>query len=343
MKDKVKAVALKSLTTANPNGQAAVCNNLPPFVTSATEVAAKEFPDDRFLWGSQFVRSALNGIVGGSDTGKSTLLRLLAIAIAKGEEEFLGLPLRTKTKKVLIFSLEDGERDVNSFFKDFKSDLIGTMALDNIHFVFEYDKSVLHTLENIVNSEHYDAIFIDSYSDAFTGFNGNDQMDTKRFLNPFDLIAKKQNAAIVFLHHINKAAKEGSINKGSTMGSAAFEQDVRSLVSITKPKGYHSNLRYIEIKKGNYVSSDEKLKVLTVRFNESKLDFEYQSYTAQKQSIKKGNFSEEFKAEVIAFYSKCKEVKPSLSWRDFEKAVKGKFKQVVSHTTLKSWIEKTSN
>lgn len=306
---------------------------------TANEVAIKEYSNDRFLWGFHFVRSALNGIVGGSDSGKSTFLRELAIAVAQGEEEFQSFPLRTQTKKVLIFSLEDGERDVNSFLNDFRHDLIATEELENIHFVFEYEGKAIDTLKKITDHEKYDLIIIDSYSDVFDGYSGNDQMETKRFLNTYDAIAKAQDAALIFLHHINKASKESKVSKDSTMGSAGFQQGVRSLVVVNKMQGKYSTLRHIVVEKGNYVSSADKRKELILNFNEETLSFEFVRLVEIKAPASKERYSKKERREILSFCVRLKKQQPNISSRKMEDAVREKFGKSPVHTTIENWLK----
>ena len=54
-------------------------------------------------------KGTLCALVGESDTGKSSLLRQLAVSIAYGDKEFLGFKLNDSCRNVVYVSTEDGQ------------------------------------------------------------------------------------------------------------------------------------------------------------------------------------------------------------------------------------------
>ena len=59
------------------------------------------------LWGAYMQKAGLGCICGASDTGKSAFLRQLAMCVAAGRDEFLGIPLHPIHRSVIYVSTED--------------------------------------------------------------------------------------------------------------------------------------------------------------------------------------------------------------------------------------------
>lgn len=238
------------------------------------ELFDREYPEEHGLWGSFIEKGAINSLIGGSDTGKSTLLRRLAIAIVTGEEQFLNFDLESEHKKVLVVSTEDPEASVGRVFQNYYVDLRDNSDLHNLHFEFSPSEKLLEDIECHCTDHQYDLIIIDAFLDVFNGSSPNDQSVVRRFLKAYRDFAQKNDVAILFLHHLNKRASENSVGKQDSMGSAAYEQAMRSVFSMSKD-GYQSGQRKLAIVKGNYASSAEKRQVHIINFDETTLDFEF--------------------------------------------------------------------
>lgn len=266
-------------------------------IINAQQLMEMEYPKDTKVWGDFMIRGALNAIIGGSDTGKSTLLRLLGLAVARGDSHFLGFPLSLRTKSALIVSIEDGMTSVAEVFQERYRSII-TEGANRLDFMFELEEDASEAIGKALEVSAYDIVFIDCYSDAYTGRSGNDQMETKRFLKQFDTIAKKHDTAIVFLHHLNKSADESRVSKGDATGSAAFEQKMRSIVGLTKD-GYSNNKRYLKIVKGNYASNEAKQARHVLEFDQSSLQFRFIS-TKAVDAVKE-EISTDKKKQIVKF------------------------------------------
>lgn len=332
MKDS-KASKLLSPESIEPKGE--VSKPLPEWILTANELSQKEYSDDIFLWGNHIVKGRINAIIGGSDLGKSTLIRLLATAVAQKKDDFLTLPIRGVSNKVLIVSLEDGEREVGKFYQDFRPEFEGEPFMENIHFCFEHDKASLKTIRKLNSMFNYDAIFIDSYSEVFKGHSSNDQVETRAFIKPFNTLGKATNAAFVFLHHLNKRAKEHQVSKKDILGSSGFEQIARSVLILSKVK---DRRRSLKIGKGNFVTSAVKKKEVIFDFNEETLDFDFVELREAKPKSNTDN-KKQFN-EQIAFAASYKEKFPGTSLRDLEKLVKSKFGSSPAHGTIGDHLKK---
>ncbi|MBQ1214180.1 MAG: AAA family ATPase, partial [Tidjanibacter sp.] len=76
---------------------------------SATKLVETAKPTMDTLVAPLLPRVGIVSLVGSSDSGKSSLLRGLALAVASGAEEWLSLPLRTHHQSALYISTEDDE------------------------------------------------------------------------------------------------------------------------------------------------------------------------------------------------------------------------------------------
>jgi RecA-family ATPase len=307
-------------------------------IINAETLFTMEYPKDLNLWGDFIFRGTLNALIGGSDTGKSTLLRQLGLAIAAGAEQFLGCPLKLRTRSALIVSIEDGDHSVAQVFQERYRDL-PKEGQDRLDFMFELEESAAHAIARALEKTAYDVVFIDCYSDAYTGKSGNDQMETKRFLREFDILAKKYNIAIVFLHHLNKAADESRVTKGDATGSAAFEQKMRSIFTLTKT-GYSSPMRHLKIVKGNYASNEAKQTMHSLMFNQETLRFEYRG--SEQIDSEKEVIEDAKKIEIVRYLleSGVEKRGQGITYDDAPSAVFEEFGIERKKGALHSWVKK---
>ena len=75
--------------------------------------------------------------MGESDTGKSSLLRQLAVSVAYGDNTFLGLKLNDNCRNVVYVSTEDGEMGTSAWLnKHLGEDITDNQVLSNLKFLF---------------------------------------------------------------------------------------------------------------------------------------------------------------------------------------------------------------
>lgn len=79
-------------------------------------------------------------------------------------------------------------------------------------------------------------IVIDNASDAFDA-NENSRRTVRAFVRGLAAIARKHNAAVVLLAHIDKAAAKGSANGNSYSGSTAWHNSARSRLALLEEGG----------------------------------------------------------------------------------------------------------
>lgn len=216
----------------------------------------------------------LASLVGTSDSGKSTFLRQLSMAIAFKSKKFLSFPLNINTGNVIYVSTEDDPISISaSIGKQFDGIKNGDKKtnknlLKNIEFIFDTYKLV-ENLEHRLKKRKYDLIVIDAFADVFTKeINANTQV--RQFLNYYDKLAKKYSTLIIFLHHIGKKTTRHDPSKNSIIGSQAFEAKMRVVMEL-RPNPNSKNLMDLWILKGNFLSHKYKEKSYVLKFDENLL------------------------------------------------------------------------
>ena len=76
----------------------------------ADVIKNRDFKEIEYVVDKLIPRGSLCALAGESDTGKSSLLRQLAVSLAYGDEDFIGFKLNGTCRNVLYVSTEDGEQ-----------------------------------------------------------------------------------------------------------------------------------------------------------------------------------------------------------------------------------------
>ena len=223
-------------------------------ISCASEMMQRDYTDDDTLLEPILPRQGVVALVGSSDSGKSSLLRGLAMAIVAGKSEYIGFPLHPRYKRAIYVSTEDDEASL--------SRLMRMQILDEergryegLHFIFDTD-NLLETIELGMQSHMPDVIIVDAFADLYTGpMNENNRV--RSFLNSFSQLAIKHNTLVIFLHHTGKRTESLAPSKHNAIGSQGFEAKMRLLMELRQDPERH-NIRHLCIVKGNYLSAEYK-------------------------------------------------------------------------------------
>lgn len=248
-----------------PNGK------LSKFLIGADVIKNKNYKEVEYLVDKLIPKGTLCALVGESDTGKSSLLRQLAVSMVYGDEDFLGFKMKSSCNNVLYVSTEDGEMAtsvwLNKYFGQEKSK---DDILSKLNFIFSTD-GIISNLRDAVKNDCIDLIIVDSYADLFTG-SMNNSNEVRGFLNQYDNIVNEFGTTVIFLHHTKKSSAGSRPNKNNILGSQGFEAKMRSVMMLTKDNDNKSH-RHLCVVKNNYMPETNKSESFVLKFNEH-LDFE---------------------------------------------------------------------
>ena len=243
-----------------PNGK------LSKFLIGADVIKNKNYKEVEYLVDKLIPKGTLCALVGESDTGKSSLLRQLAVSMVYGDEDFLGFKMKSSCNNVLYVSTEDGEMAtsvwLNKYFGQEKSK---DDILSKLNFIFSTD-GIISNLRDAVKNDCIDLIIVDSYADLFTGTMNNSN-EVRGFLNQYDNLVNEFGTTVIFLHHTKKSSAGSRPNKNNILGSQGFEAKMRSVMMLTKDNENKSH-RHLCVVKNNYMPETNKSESFVLKFNE---------------------------------------------------------------------------
>ena len=213
-------------------------------------------------------RSGVVALVGSSDSGKSSLLRGLAMAVVSGKEEYIGFRLNTRYRRAIYVSTEDDQQSVGALMRRQTGSPTGLEAMeyDGLHFIFDTD-NLLATLELGLKSYVPDVVIVDAFADLYAGpMNENNRV--RGFLQGFAQLAAKYDTLFIFLHHTGKRTESLAPSKHNAIGSQGFEAKMRLMMEL-RPDPERHDIRHLCIVKGNYLPSEYKHDSFELRFDQN--------------------------------------------------------------------------
>lgn len=202
-------------------------------------------------------------LAGESDTGKSTFLRQLAVAIASGDDDFLGYKINARYNRVLYISTEDDDMATAFLLNTKMRPLMKNEdKMENLHFIFDSNE-VEKKIEDFVKVKPVDLVIVDALSDLYTG-DMNMLSKVRPFLEGFRKLAFEYGFTILFLHHERKSSSESKPSKHSLNGSQGLEGKCRFVFLLKKDKDL--NKRNLCIVKQNYLSEEYKKDAVVLSF-----------------------------------------------------------------------------
>lgn len=211
-------------------------------------------------------RVGLAAIVGGSDCGKSMLLRELAAAVASGQHflEWQTAPLR---RRVLYFSTEDSPSALAVLCKrQNKGWKLSPQEAERVEFVFS-DKDVAASADAKLSLTPCDLVIVDSFADVCKG-DLNQSGIIRQTLGEFAALAVRHKCLIVFLHHTAKSSSQVLPGKNNIIGSQSFEAKMRTVIEL-RPCIKAENLLHLCFVKANYLDKSFKKNSFDISVDEN--------------------------------------------------------------------------
>jgi hypothetical protein len=244
-----------------------------PFDASKDEYTLEELLDLNiteipFLVEKLIPKETLVVLAGQSEIGKSTLYTQLAMAIVRGDDEFLGCKINAREKKVLIISTEDGPLALS--FRTNKQILLANVPVEkrkNLRVIFNFE-NLEERIKKQLDKNLVGLIVLDAFGDVFYG-DMNASNSVRRFLNNYLDIIRKYGCSIMFVHHVCKGNRKQKLEKDQLLGSTGIEGKMRNVLMLSVVNGQHQ----LNIVKGNYVRREDKMNPIYLEFDEKTLTF----------------------------------------------------------------------
>ena len=238
-----------------------------------TELLQKEEEELPYLFAPTFLKSGIVVLVGGSDTGKSSMLRQMSMCVASGRS-FFGWEYKGEHHQAIYISSEDDAVLTAKVVKRYNKTMqlsVGDVT-DRLRFVFEMwneeQGGVAEQVRSMLEQQKADLVVVDAFGDAFNGKNLNDNTEVRKFYAPFKEIAKEYNCLIIFNHHTGKRSMAYAPDKDNSLGSQAIEAAPRMAMELrTDPND--PDIKHLCIVKANYLSSEYKTKSYALRMDEN--------------------------------------------------------------------------
>jgi len=233
---------------------------------NAAQLHKMDYDQPPMLFGDIIPARGVWTLVGSSDTGKSMLLRQLALDVAKGNA-FIGWQNKAVHNKSIFVATEDDTASTSFLIKRQSPALDD---LENLRFNFEYEDIPLY-LHNELSREPADLVIIDAWSDVF----GKDLKDSaliRKTLNEYVGIANHYGCSIGFLHHTGKRTEKLEPSKNNILSGQGYEAKMRLVIEL-RADDENPNLRHLCIVKGNYLGSEHKQASYVLRFDQDSFRF----------------------------------------------------------------------
>jgi len=246
-------------------------------------------------------QAGLACLAGSSDTGKSSLLRQMAISIVTGESDFLGFKIKARHHSVIYVSTEDLERET-AYLLSRQAQSYAPNLLQGLRFVWEIEKLNVK-LDKCLTAKLADLVIIDCFADAY----GGDLKDTQKirsYLHPFQELALKHDCLFLFLHHTGKRTENYEPNKNNLLSGQGFEAKMRLVIELradlTNPLQ-----RHFCIVKGNYLPASHKKESYILQFDEQNFTFSNTGECMPFEFLTKQNDAANFRTK----FEQAKELK----------------------------------
>jgi KaiC/GvpD/RAD55 family RecA-like ATPase len=262
-----------------------------------TQLTGKE-PD--YLLSPIIPRIGTSVLAAKPDVGKSQLARQLCLAIISEQPEFLGLKLNTIQKRAIYVATEDHAEAI-SFLVKKQMLKFGVIEENRLIFICADTLTPKEIHEKILielKKTKADLVVVDSFGDIFSGNDLNNNAMVRRVTRIFDSIAKRYKCALMFIHHINKAAYHKSPSQQYIQGGSGLVQRIRTALFLSEGKG---SIKYLSIAKGNYVSKLIKSRAIELEFSEETFTFSPTGNTIPVEEVaQNGNQAKELNPEKFS-------------------------------------------
>jgi DNA primase len=270
-------------------------------VVSSNDILKMTPKENPFIFQGMIVEGSVNALTSDSGKGKSLLMLKAVEAIVTGEK-FLG-EFATKKSKTLIIDLEMSENDVIQRVQSIVQHEVEGLDFYHAQTFNIFDDKDFDWLKNIIISNEYKLIVLDTYSMMAQSKNENDNAEANIVNRRMLELTNEYGVTILFLHHHRKLQKgevmTQSTSRGATdiIGKTASHLliDTRDIVVADGDIGLRGIKIVVEQMKRRQATGFERFAV-KVWYNpeEKKSHFEFAGYDEKAE-----NATEKTKGMII--------------------------------------------
>ena len=270
-------------------------------VVSSNDILKMTPRENPFILQGMIVEGSVNALTSDSGKGKSLLMLKAVEAIVTGEK-FLG-EFATKKSKTLIIDLEMSENDVIQRVQSIVQHEVEGLDFYHAQTFNIFDDKDFDWLKNIIISNEYKLIVLDTYSMMAQSKNENDNAEANIVNRRMLELTNEYGVTILFLHHHRKLQKgevmTQSTSRGATdiIGKTASHLliDTRDIVVADGEMGLRGIKIVVEQMKRRQATGFERFAV-KVWYNpeEKKSHFEFAGYDEKAE-----NATEKTKGMII--------------------------------------------
>ncbi len=189
----------------------------------------KPVPDTDWLVEDLFVRSEATALVADGGVGKSWITMALALAVAGGDDEFLGLPVKRHGRVLYV----DEENSADLVFQRLNALGMKERHRENLDYIWYGGVDLLNEPEKLLEEAvelEPELVVLDSLSRVTMGAEENSNTDmTKLLRGGIVPIARETGAAVIVVHHTDASGTR-------TRGATAIRNAADQVVSVVKAK-----------------------------------------------------------------------------------------------------------
>ena len=308
--------------------------------TTGEDLLLKEIVEIPCLVEPFLQQTGLACLAGSSDTGKSSLLRQLAISIVTGEADFIGFKINAIHQSAIYVSTEDLERET-AYLLTRQSKKHLPPHLRKLRFIFD-TSNLLNELNKSLDDKPADLVIIDCFSDSY----GGDLKDTQKirtYLHPFQDLAQKHQCLILFLHHTGKRTENFEPSKNNLLSGQGFEAKMRLVIEL-RADTINPNNRHLCIVKGNYLPASYKKESYVLKFDEENFLFTNTGERIPFELLVKQLSNDNYK---VKFEQACKLKQQGISYEKIAEEIgynsKGSVTKLFDKAKKNGWDKNVSN